>query len=164
MQDDLTTVEVIGLAIRSEEDAAEFYGQMSKRIKNDLVKSKFEALAKEEAGHRSMLVALYKRATGSEDLPPRVPGGPDTAEKAWAGVDIADFEELLNLAISRENEASKFYKEAAKRAADISGKRTLEYLSDIEHGHEVMLKSELKAYLRDRDWYANNPDIQLVGP
>ena len=68
----------------------------------------------------------------------------------------------MKLAIAREHEASNFYKAAAKSATDISGKRTLEYLAGIEHGHEVMLKMELEAYLRDKNWYSDNPDIQLV--
>ena len=163
MNADLTAIEVVGLGIRSEEDAAEFYGTLAKKIKNDLVKAKFESLAREEIGHKQVLSSLYKKMTG-EPAPPMIPGAPDTAEGGGTPVDVENIEELLRLAISREQKANNFYKEAAKKAADNSGRRTLEYLAGIEYGHELMLKEELKAYLNDKDWYANSPDIQLVGP
>ena len=161
MDADLTAIEVVGLGIRSEEDAAEFYGTLAKKIKNDLVKAKFESLAREEIGHKQVLSALYKKIT-DEPVPPKIPGSPDTAEGGGVPVDTENIEELLKLAISREQKANKFYKEAAEKATDNSGRRTLEYLAGIEHGHEVMLKEELKAYLNDKNWYADNPDIQLV--
>ncbi|MBI4711406.1 MAG: hypothetical protein HY767_02970, partial [Candidatus Omnitrophica bacterium] len=47
---------------------------------------------------------------------------------------------------------------------DVTARRTLEYLADSERGHEMLIKSELEAYLRDRNWYAEKPDVQLVGP
>ncbi|HPQ81163.1 MAG TPA: ferritin family protein [bacterium] len=164
MKDDLTLLEVIGLAIRSEEDAAEFYGSISKVINNELVRAKYEALAKEEVGHRQMLVDLYKRMSGEKGAPPRIPGSPATAEGGKPPFEADALEDLLSHAISREVEANDFYRKAAARAIDNNSRRTLEYLADIEHGHELMLRSELEAYLRDRDWYAEKPDVQLVGP
>ncbi len=163
MNTDLTAVEVVGLGIRSEEDAAEFYGHIAKKIKNELVQAKFESLAREEVGHKQILTALYRKITG-EPVPPKIPGSPDTAEGGGIPVNVDDIEELLNIAISREQKANAFYKDAAKKAQDPSGRKTLEYLAGIERGHELMLKEELEAYKRDKDWYANNPDIQLVGP
>ncbi len=163
MRNDLTAVEAIGMGIRSEQDAAAFYGKISKKVKNPLVKAKFEQLAREEVGHKAMLVAMYQKITG-EKIPPQIPGEPDTAEKGGAPIDVEDMEELLNLAIFREQESSRFYSEAASASKDPSGKRTLEYLAGIERGHEAMLTEEREAFLRDRDWYLNNDDIQLVGP
>ena len=64
MDSRLTPLEVIGLAIRSEEDAAEFYMYISRRIDNELVRTKYQQLAKEEAMHRKMLVEQYKRLSG----------------------------------------------------------------------------------------------------
>lgn len=162
MKSELTAVEAIGLAIRSEEDAADFYGKVSKMVKNELVKAKYVSLAKEEVGHRAILVNLYKKLTG-ENAPPRIPGDPKTAESGFP-VAMTSMEEIFEFAISREQEAQAFYRRAASSTSDVSGKRTFEYLADIERGHELMLKMEYDAYKRDRDWYSNNPDIQLVGP
>lgn len=163
MRSDLTAVEVLGFAIRSEDGAAEFYGKIAKKVLNSFVRARFESLAREEIGHKKILESLYTKMTG-ESSPPKIHGGSEAAEGGGAPIDVNDLGELLNFAISREQDASKFYREAAQRTNDMSGKRTLEYLSNIEHGHELMLKTELESYLNDRDWYANNPDVQLVGP
>jgi rubrerythrin len=164
MHKDLTALDVIGLAVKSEEAAADFYGHLSKQIKNSLVRSKFEDLAREEVGHRKILVNLYRKMTGGNDVPADIPGSPDLAEGGFVPRNVKDIEELLRMAIEREQRASAFYRKASAEAADLGGKRTLEYLADIEHGHEAMLKTELEAYLRDSNWYSNNPDVQLVGP
>lgn len=163
MRKDLTAVEVIGVAIRSEGDAAAFYARLAGLVKNDLVREKYKQLAKEEEGHRHVLINLYKKMTGEKN-PPEIPEGIKTAESGDVQEDPSDIDKLLTLAIKREQQASAFYRQAAKKATDTTGKRTLEYLADVEHGHEALLVSELEAYRRDRNWYAEHPDIQLVGP
>lgn len=164
MKKELTVVEIIGLGIRSEEDAARFYGEVANLIKNNDVRAKYESLAKEEAGHGHMLVLLYKKMTGEAGAPPRIPGAPVTAEGGMPPMKIESLEELLKLAIEREQGACKFYRDASSRAGDDNAKRVLEQLSGIERGHEIFLKSELDLYLKNRDWYAEKPDVQLVGP
>lgn len=163
MERELTTVEILGLGIRSEEDAAAFYGALSRRIANEVVRLKYEALAKEEVGHRHVLVGLYRLMTG-EDAPPKIPGKPRTAEGSGPSVETGSIEELLNLAIEREREACAFYRALSGRMTDANGRRIIEHLADIERGHEIAVRAELEAYLRDRNWYADKPDIQLVGP
>ncbi len=73
MDPKLTSLEVIGMAIRSQEVVALFYGSISKMIDNDLVRARYEHLAREEVNHKKMLVALYKKMTGCRKRPPRSP-------------------------------------------------------------------------------------------
>ena len=163
----LTALEVIGMAIRSEEDAAAFYGHIARMISNDLVREKYRQLAAEEANHRKILLELYQSLLKTKDSPPRIPGQPQTAEGGPVPEEISgSLEALLKLAIQREQKAEAFYRNAAEQATDLSGKRTLQYLSGVEHGHELMLKNELEAYLRDRDWYTSHepPGMTHVGP
>jgi len=162
MEKDLTAVEVIGFGIRSEEDASKFYGDISKKVNNPLISTRYEQLAREEARHREILVKLYKEMTGDEFAPPKIPGKPETAG-GKASETSDDIEKMLNIAIKREQDAQKFYRTAAEKSTDYSGQRILHYLADNEVGHEQILKAEFEAYLRDRDWYANNPDLQLEG-
>ena len=100
--------------------------------------------------------------TGESERPPKVPGNPETAEGGDPSASTDSLEELLKLAVSREQKASDFYRKAAERATDDSGRRLLEYLARMEKGHEIALKNELETYLNDRSWYAGDPDIQLV--
>ncbi len=166
MDPKLTSLEVIGMAIRSEEDAAKFYGHISKMIENDLVRVKFEHLAREEVNHGRMLTGLYRKMSGGEDRPPRIPGSPETAEGGGVPEGMADsLESLLKRALQREQKAGAFYRDAADRATDLSGQRILRYLADVEHGHELMLEKEFEAYLRDKDWYVGKePELIHVGP
>lgn len=157
---DLTSVEVISLAIKSEDDAAEFYGSIARVVKNDLVRKKYESLAREEIGHKHILTELYKKMTGEMSVP-KITGNFETAEYGHP-VSVNNLEELLQFAIARENEAEAYYVRAAKQADDNNCKRILEYLASIERSHATMLEIELENYLKDRNWYADNPDIQLV--
>lgn len=73
MDKDLTSIEVIGLAVRSEEDASKFYAHISKLIANPIIKEKYENLAKEEVSHSQILTELYKKMMGSDERPPQNP-------------------------------------------------------------------------------------------
>jgi len=163
----LTALEVVGMAIRSEEDAAKFYGHISKMIANEVVRTKYENLAKEEVNHKKMLMDLQKKLSGMDAKFPRIPGNPETAEGSAIPEEITDsLEELLKLAIKREEKAKNFYRKAAAETADPSGERILHYLADVEQGHELMLKKELEAYLRDVEWYVHQetPEMVHAGP
>ncbi|HBF43207.1 MAG TPA: hypothetical protein DDW42_06170 [Desulfobacteraceae bacterium] len=163
----LTSLEVIGIAIRSEENAAKFYAHISKIIDNELISTIYQHLAKEEGNHKKTLVNLYKKMSGTEESPPRIPGEPDTAEGGPIPEEIADsLEDLLKLAIQREKKARDFYAKAASHATDPSGERIFQYLADVEKGHESMLKKELEAFLLDTDWYTGKGHVEMmhVGP
>ena len=72
---------------------------------------------------------------------------------------------LRQLAIEKEREAQKFYRDAAKLATDVSGKRILEYLSEFERGHERILQTEYDAVAKYPQWFDDEgADIMLVGP
>lgn len=163
MKKELSLVEILGLAIRSEEDAMSFYGKVVSLIKNDIVRTKYLSLAEEEGRHRKLLASLYCRVTGERMPPKRIQGRPMTAE-GGVSFRVSTLDDAIGLAIEREASAEKFYRDSAKAIKeDEAAKNILSYLADMEHGHFLMLKAELKAYLRDKNFYAENPDIQLVG-
>jgi rubrerythrin len=160
MQKDLTAIEVVGVAIGKEREAQELYTRMANEIKNPLVREKFLSLSREEKMHEEILTKIYKKMTGESraDAPKLKfkevePPKPD-----------ATFDELFVFAIEREREAQRMYLEAARNSTDESGRRTFQYLADFERGHEILLQGEFEDYKRDRNWYADMPDIQLVGP
>jgi rubrerythrin len=163
MEKELTVEEIIEMAIVGENEAAQFYGKMAKTMKNELVRAKYESLAREEIGHKELLTNIYKKLTGSDYHPTPDTVNHKTAEGAIPVAITDSIEKALNFAIAREQEAREFYSKAARKTKDESKRRILEYLADIEHGHEQLLKEELKAYKRDKKWYTEQP-IQLVGP
>jgi len=161
---ELTAVEAVGLGIRSEEEASRFYGQIARRIKNPLVRGRYEDLSREEVRHRSLLLELYKRMTGEEYAPPTIPGEPEVAEVASPPGETEDLESLLDLAIQREEQAAVFYDRAAGQARDQSGRQALGYLAEMERHHAALLKTELETYRRDQTWYSDFPDMPMMGP
>jgi rubrerythrin len=168
MEKDLTSLEILGIAIRSEEEAARFYGHIARRIGNELVRTRFRHLAEEEGEHRKMLFALYRQLTGDPHGPPRVVGGGDLAEGAPVSDEHGNdsLESLLELAVQREEHARDFYRKAAENAMDPSGERILHYLADVEEGHAQRLKRELHAFHRDTAWYTGQeaPEMVHLGP
>lgn len=162
MDPDLSILEVIGLAVKNEDDAAVFYTDFSKIIKNELVQAKFQFLAEEEKKHSKMLTDFYKKLSGEPLTPPKVPGAAKSVEGPTYEFTVDSIEALLNLAIKREMDASEFYKSAAEKSENNSGRRMLEYLSRIEELHAVTIRAELKSYLEDKDWYTDTVDIMLV--
>ena len=167
MDSKLTSLEVIGFAIRSEEDAAKFYSHIAQMIENDLVRAKYQHLAKEEVMHRKLLIQHYMDMSGDTEKPPKIPGEPQTAEGGAIPEAISDsLEDLLKLAIEREYKARDFYRQAATSSADLSGKRLLEYLAHVEQGHATMLENEHAAFLENKEWYTGegSPGMVHLGP
>ena len=160
----LSIIEIIGLAVKNEDDAALFYTDFAQLIDNELVKAKFTSLAEEEKKHGKMLADFYMKLTKETTPPPKVPDAARSADESRVEFTVDSIEDLLNLAIKKEREASEFYRKAAEKSENNSGRRMLEYLARIELLHEAALKEELNAFLQDKQWYTEDVDIQLVGP
>ncbi|MDP8227914.1 MAG: ferritin family protein [Candidatus Electryoneaceae bacterium] len=158
---DLTIIEVIGLAIVQEIAAHKRYQLLSQRVTNPVVKEKFQSLAQEEKSHRVLLYGMLQKYTGEEKppLPKKAP-----RENIDADVD-RPIHEVIEFALEKEREAEEFYREAAERAQDPSGRQILEYLSKFESGHARSLQLELDALTKYPQWFEiEGADIQLVGP
>ena len=153
MAKDIDLEQVMALAIRGEEDAKDYYLSVAREVGNELAKAKFEALAKEEDSHRMMLLYMYKRLSGRDSVP-TVKGSPKTHEEHSFVPRPNTMEGIVELALERERQAQRFYKDLAAKVDDDKVRRVLEYLADIERGHEVSLEAELNALRRDADWYA----------
>lgn len=158
---DLTIIEVLGLAVIQEVEAYKRYQLLANRVNNPLVKEKFRSLANEEKAHRELLYGMLQKKT-SEEKPP-------LPKKPPREYDLKDEEmpvhKLLEMAIEKEREAAEFYSEAAFKATDPSGKRVLEYLAEFERGHERLLQTEYEAIAKYPQWMDyDGADIMLVGP
>ena len=157
----LTSLEILGIAVKAERDAARFYTRFADRITNPMARSKFKALASQERGHEKLLLREYKRLSG-EDKPP-LPKAyvPEVDFKVF---DEMKLTELLKIAIQMEKNAQKLYAEAAKMTTDPSGRTMLEYLVDFERGHQRQLESELKFLTKEPDLYDKDSILIHVGP
>ncbi len=157
----LTVIEILGVAIKKEIDAAKFYRDLAARIPNPIIQDRFLTLAKEERRHRALLQMEYKRLTGETKIP--VPQGKYKQPESFDW-DKASLEDALNYAIRAERDAQKLYAAAAKTSTDPRGKRMLDYLVEFEKGHERMLVGELNFYQKAPLWFEEREEMLHVGP
>ncbi len=158
---ELTIVEVLGLAIVQEIIAFRRYQLFANRVNNPLVKEKLHSLANEEKAHHEILYTMLQKLT-SEDKPPLPKSAPRLDEEKELNTSLR---EILELAITKEQEAKIFYEDATQLAQDKSGRQLLEYLARFEEGHERTLQVELDSLTKYPRWFdMDGPDIMLVGP
>ena len=137
----LSEQEILALAISSEEDDGRIYATYADGLREDFAQSAkvFEEMAEEEAQHRDVLIETHRRRFG-EKIPlirrEHVRGyyerRPDWLVRPL-GIDHvrAQAEEM-------EEQAYRFYLEAAKRTADASTRKLLGDLAMAEKSHVSM--------------------------
>ncbi len=160
----LSALEIIGVAIRAERDAFDLYSSLAKRVANAELVKEFEGLARQEQQHEEWLTEYYTEATGLEEAPPV----PDVRIKIF-GPDVNDgmsVVQVLEIAVEKEHVAERVYAEAARRAKDASGRRLLERLVEFEKSHARRIQDQLDHARRDPAWLEDSGGrtIQLEGP
>jgi rubrerythrin len=143
--------QVLGVAIRSEVDAAAFYHRLQERVKNVLLLQKLKFLAMEEEHHRKILEKLLgQRYSGETSDVPEKSLMPPIAASLGADPSVPD---LFQAALKAEETAEAFYEEAGMLAGDEGSRRILAYLGRVERSHQAVIKSELDLIRRFPDYY-----------
>jgi rubrerythrin len=163
----LTAWQILGVAIRSEVDAAAFYTRLQGKVKNVLLVQKLKFLALEEEHHKAILERLLGQRY--RDKPKDVP---DSSLMPPIGVSLPaepGVPVLFEAALKAEETAEAYYNEAAERVDDEAGRRILAYLGRVERSHQAMIKSELELIQRFPDYYSVEDfhlgqDLFHVGP
>ncbi|MGB3541211.1 MAG: iron exporter MbfA [Mesorhizobium sp.] len=139
--DTLSEQEVLALAISSEEDDARIYRSYADGLAESFPQSAqmFEAMAKEEDGHRASLIELHRKRFGE-----RIPlirrehvKGYYERKPDWL-VRPLGIEHVRAQAETMERQAYLFYVEAAKRTSDASTRKLLGDLAAAEQHHEKL--------------------------
>lgn len=147
---------LLGYAIRAEMDANKIYTRMAGRVKNVLLKEKFQILALEEKKHKDILGKLFAGLYGKER--PEVPMTVDArllpAVVIKPSSSLAD---ILGQAMNGEKSAREFYAALAKRVNEPT-KKMLVYLSHVENSHYLMLRSEYTLALQFEDYAEKDVD------
>lgn len=136
----LTMLEIYGIAIKSEIDAAAAYTKMSRIVQNRDLKKKLLFLKNEEVKHRQLLQTRYEEQFPKVKL--RLPEVGLAPKLNSALENNTSLTKLFELALAAEKASEDFYAEAAQRAKDQTGKNLLFYLSGMERGHYFTLKAE----------------------
>jgi rubrerythrin len=148
---DLTAWQILGVAIRSEIDAAAFYTQLQGRIKNILLIQKLKFLALEEEHHKKILDHLL-----AQRYPDKPRDVPVSSLMPPIGISLPPdptIPALFEAALKAEEIAEAYYSEAAEKVEDEAGRRILAYLGRVERSHQAMIRSELELIAKFPDYY-----------
>jgi rubrerythrin len=159
--------QVLGVAVRSEIDAAAFYTRLQGRVKNVLLVQKLKFLALEEEHHKKILERLL-----GQKYPDKPKDVPESSLMPPIGVSLPaepTVPALFEAALKAEEIAEAFYNEAGSRVEDEAGRKILAYLGRVERSHQAMIKSELELITKFPDYYSVEDfhigqDLFHVGP
>ena len=136
---DLTEREVLAVAISSEEEDSRIYMSFAEDLAERYPDSAklFEEMAEEEKNHRHMLLEMYQQRFG-QNLPPirrEDVKGFLRRRPIWLTKNLS-LDTIRKEVETMEFQAERFYAKAAEHAKDVSVRRLLGDLAEIEKGHE----------------------------
>jgi len=136
---DLTEQEILALAISNEDEDSRIYRGFAEGLREQFPASAkvLDEMAEEEVRHRTMLFELYHSKFG-EYLPliRRQDVKGFIAKRALWLVRPLPLEEVRKFAENMEFEAGRFYRKAAESSRDVSVRKLLTELAEIEAEHE----------------------------
>jgi rubrerythrin len=139
---DLTTLEVLSIAIKSEIEAVKLYTRMKEITKNEDLSFKLDFLIAQEHKHKEILTEAYNKKFPDVDLSlPKKSLVPTIGEALEKG---AGLKELFQAALEAESKSEKFYSELAGKTRDSNSKSMLQHLASMEHSHFAILEAEYR--------------------
>lgn len=160
---ELSEQEILALAISSEDEDSRIYRGFAEGLREPFPASAkvFEQMADEEVRHRAMLFDMYREKFG-EYLPlirrQDVQGFIHHSRPLWLMRPLG-LDEVRKFASRMEYEAERFYRKAAEKARDISIRKLLTELAEIESEHET-LAQKLGETILTKDARAKEDETQ----
>jgi rubrerythrin len=139
---DLSEQEILALAISSEDEDSRIYRGFAQGLRESFPASAkvFDEMADEEIRHRTMLIDMHREKFG-EYLPlirrHDVKGFVHHSKPLWLMRPLG-LDEVRKFASHMEYEAERFYRKAAEKTRDISIRKLLTELAEIESEHETL--------------------------
>jgi rubrerythrin len=150
---DLTEQEVLALAISNEDEDSRIYRGFAEGLREPFPASAkvFDEMADEEVRHRTMLFDKYREKFG-EYLPlirrQDVKGFMHHSKPLWLMRPLG-LDEVRKFAENMEYEAERFYRRAAETTRDLSVRKLLTELAEIEAEHENLAQKLGETILTD---------------
>ncbi len=153
----------IELALKNEKTEREFYLNEARRSKNEIAKTMFEMLAKDEEEHIKRISGLYEKLTSEgswpKDVPIEVAGTnvkgtfDDLLAKSGSLTDHDDDDRAaLKKAINFEAKGVDLYTRLAVSSGNPMEKNFFNFLAEIEREHQLSLTDTLAFLENPEDW------------
>lgn len=139
--------EILDFAINAEQEAVDFYSDLSEQARNTEMRDIFIQYAKEEMGHKSRLMKIKEMGTYQS-----AKGKVTDLKIADYTVDIAphahmEYDEALVVAMKKEKAAFKLYNDLAKKADTQEMKDMFLSLAQEESKHKLRFEIEYDEYI-----------------
>ena len=165
---------MLGEAIRFEEDGHDYFKDAAKRTKNEYGKAMFDAIAQAELKHIEAIRKLHDKLTASGQWPDQCPTFESPGhiknifEKARADLDDkvtvhTDDLEAVKVARDYEEKGIVFYRELSEKAEHKIEKQFYERLAQEERGHLLILQDMSDFYADPVHWYSKKEHLHWDG-
>jgi rubrerythrin len=154
--------ELLLAAIESEVESKNVYTKLAKKIKNGLIKDKFQFLASEEEKHRQYIEEIYLNHFPDQKI--KLPKESPVPLPEIHMTEDTPISKILHSAMEAEKAASEFYDHLSTRfPKDCKIETMLKYFASMEMGHYKLLELEKESMERfeEADVY---DEMVHVGP
>lgn len=142
-----TIDEILDFAMKSEQEAVDFYTQLATQMKNQQIKETFLQFAQEEVGHKARLQRIKdERLFDLSDEKIQDLKISDYTVPVKPNPDM-DYAEALLLAMKKEKAAFKLYTKLAERTDNTELKAVFQNLAVEESKHKLRFELEYDEYV-----------------
>ncbi len=146
------TLNIVETAMAEELKASALYKRISAQLEDKAAKLKFDIMSEAEQKHYERLRKWYEETFGKipEDKIIRT----SKAVKIEKPEKRAKYEDVIKIIIDTEENACKFYENAAKKTKDEGAKKLFETLIKMERAHVTQFKDEFRIITEPSLWCA----------
>ncbi|MDD3051033.1 MAG: ferritin family protein [Candidatus Cloacimonetes bacterium] len=143
-----TYIQTIDSFIQKEKDAERFYQKLSDNAQSERIKKILHKMALEEAGHALMLEELKKKPISDFVFtsPEADMGLAESTERPKSS-DSFNAENILKIAMKREEDAVNFYRDLKQQQKDPVLKDICQQMINMELQHKNKLENEYLDFL-----------------
>lgn len=136
------TLSIVETAMAEELKASALYKKISTQLEDKAAKLKFDVMAEAEQKHYERLRKWYEESFGK--IPEDKKIKTSKAVKIETPEKSANYEDVIKIIIGTEENACKFYEDAAKKTEDEGAKKLFETLVKMERAHVTQFKDEFR--------------------
>jgi rubrerythrin len=140
--------EILDMAIKDEQRAANLYADLAKRSRNAEIKQVFEQFSQEELGHKSKLERMKtgeKVIVATEKVQDLKIG--DYLVEVDTSRDDLSYQDALIIAMKEEKAAFRLYSDLAARTDDAAAREVFLMLAQEEARHKLRFEIEYDDYI-----------------
>lgn len=136
------TISIVETAMAEELRASALYKRISAQLEDKAAKLKFDVMSEAEQKHYERLKKWYEDNFGK--IPKDKKIKTSIAVKVKKPEKKANYEDVIKIIIDSEENACKFYENAAKKTKDEGAKKMFETLIKMESAHVTQFKDEFR--------------------